>query len=91
MNKTELVQTVAASADISKAKADAAIKAFLNAVSEQLAEGNSVVLTGFGTFSSKHRKERIGRNPKTREEIKIPAAKVPHFKAGKTLKNAVNK
>jgi DNA-binding protein HU-beta len=90
VNKTELVQEVAECADIPKTVADKAVKAVLEAVSKQLALGNSVVLTGFGTFSTKERAARTGRNPKTGDPIEIAAAKIPNFKAGKTLKDIVN-
>ena len=91
MNKTELVHEVAERASISKADAERAIKALLATVSSQLAEGGSVALTGFGTFSQRFRKARKGRNPKTGQEIQIKSVKVPYFKTGKTLKDTVNK
>jgi len=91
VNKTKLVQEVAECADIPKTVADKAVNAFVERVSENLALGNSVVLTGFGTFSPKQRAARTGRNPRTGDPIEIEATTTPNFKAGKTLKDAVNK
>lgn len=90
MNKSELIDTIAAAADISKADAGRALDATLDAVTGALKKGDSVSLVGFGTFSVKQRAEREGRNPQTGETIKIAAATVPGFKAGKALKDAVN-
>ena len=90
MNKSELVDAVAASADIPKAAATRALDAMVDTVTSALAEGDQVVLVGFGTFSVKDRAARTGRNPQTGEPIEIKAAKVPGFKAGKALKDAVN-
>ena len=90
MNKSQLVDKIAEDAEISKAAASRALDAFTGAVSDSLKEGNSVALVGFGTFSVKERAARTGRNPQTGEEIQISAAKVPSFKAGKGLKDAVN-
>jgi len=90
MNKSELVDAVAASADIPKASATRALDALVETVTGALAEGDQVVLVGFGTFSVKDRAARTGRNPQTGEPIEIKAAKVPGFKAGKALKDAVN-
>ena len=89
MNKTELVAAVAAKADLSKKDADAAVAAVLDAVKEALADGDKVSLVGFGTFSVKTRAARTGLNPQTKETIDIPESKVPAFKAGAALKDAV--
>lgn len=91
MNKAELVNAVAEKADLSKKDSEAAITAFMDAISDCLAQGDKVQLVGFGAFEVKSRAERIGRNPKTKEAIKIPASKVPVFKPGKVLKEAVSK
>lgn len=91
MNKAELINAVAASADVSKKEAEVVISAALDAITAALQEGDKVQLVGFGAFEVKKRAERIGRNPKTKEEIKIPASVVPVFKAGKALKDAVAK
>lgn len=90
MNKTELIEAIAASADIPKTTAGKALDAVIDSITNALKSGDSVVLVGFGTFAVKERAARTGRNPKTREEIAIPASKVPGFKAGKALKDAVN-
>lgn len=90
MNKSELIEAVAAAADLSKASAGRAVDAMVNTVGEALKEGDQVVLVGFGTFSVKQRAARTGRNPQTGEPIEIKAANVPNFKAGKALKDAVN-
>ena len=90
MNKSELIDAIATSADLSKAAASNALDATLTAIEEALATGDQVTLVGFGTFSVKERAARTGRNPQTGEEIQISAAKVPSFKAGKGLKDAVN-
>jgi DNA-binding protein HU-beta len=90
VKKKDLVDKVAESAELSKKSAEDAVNAVLEAVSKELAQGGTVVLTGFGTFSTKKRGEREGRNPKTGEPIQIPSAIVPKFTAGKTLKDAVN-
>ncbi len=90
MNKSELIDAIAASADISKAAATRALDAVIESVTTSLKDGEPVVLVGFGTFAVKDRAARTGRNPKTNEEIQIPAAKVPSFKPGKGLKDAVN-
>ena len=89
MNKTELVAAVAAKAENSKKDADAAVKAVIDSVTEALADGDKVALVGFGTFEVKTRAARTGKNPRTGEAISIPASKVPSFKAGAALKNAV--
>lgn len=90
MNKNELVEQIAMAADISKAKAGMALDAFVEAVSSSLQKGEDVSLVGFGTFTVSERAARTGRNPQTGAEIKIPATKVPKFRAGKKLKDAVN-
>lgn len=90
MNKTELIEAVAASADLPKAAAGRALDAMVEAITDALKEQEQVVLVGFGTFSVKDRAARTGRNPQTGETIQIAAAKVPGFKAGKALKDAVN-
>lgn len=90
MNKAELIEAVAAAADLPKATASRAIDAVVDSVTSALTEGDQVVLVGFGTFSVKERAARTGRNPQTGKEIQIAAAKVPGFKAGKALKDAVN-
>lgn len=89
MNKTELVDAIAAKANITKVAAKTALEATLSAVSESLEKGDAVQLVGFGTFKVNSRKARTGRNPKTGKEIKIAATKVPAFVAGKGLKDAV--
>lgn len=90
MNKTQLVEKIAESADLSKASAGRALDAFIEAVGDALQSGDQVALVGFGTFSVRARAARTGRNPKTGEEIQIAEAKVPAFKAGKALKDACN-
>lgn len=90
MNKTELIDHIAGSADISKAAATRALDAVIEAVKTTLKKNDTVTLVGFGTFSVGTRAARTGRNPRTGEEIKIKAAKVPKFKPGKALKDAVN-
>ena len=90
MNKSELIDAVAASADLPKAAAGRALDAMVEAVTDALKEDDQVVLVGFGTFSVKDRAARTGRNPQTGEPIEIAAAKIPSFKAGKALKDAVN-
>ena len=91
MNKAELINAVAASADCSKKDAEAGITAALDAITAALKEGAKVQLVGFGSFEVKKRAARIGRNPKTKESIEIPASVVPVFKAGKALKDKVAK
>ncbi len=90
MNKSELIDAIASSADISKADAGRALDAAISAITTALKEGDQVTLVGFGTFLVKDRAARTGRNPQTGAEIKIAASKVPGFKAGKGLKDAVN-
>ena len=89
MNKSELVDSIAQSAGLTKEQAAKAVNAFTESVQGALQRGDDVVLVGFGTFSVKERKARTGRNPKTGEEIQIAASKVPSFKAGKGLKDSV--
>ncbi|MFI3250678.1 MAG: HU family DNA-binding protein [Eubacteriales bacterium] len=89
MNKTELINAVAERSSFSKKDADLAVSAVLEAITAALVAEEKIQIVGFGSFEVKHRAERIGRNPKTKEEIKIPASKVPVFKAGKVLKDAV--
>ena len=89
MNKTELIAAVAEKAELSKKDAEAAITAMVDAITEALSQEEKVQLVGFGSFEVKVRAERLGRHPKTKEEIHIPASKTPVFKAGKALKDAV--
>ena len=89
MNKAELIDAVAADADLSKAAAGRALDAALEAITKALKKKDTVTLVGFGTFSVRKRSARIGRNPQTGEEIKIKASRVPGFKAGKALKDAI--
>lgn len=89
MNKTELVAAVAAKAELSKKDAEAAVNAVFDSVKDALAEDDKVSLIGFGTFSVKTRAARTGLNPRTKETIEIPESKVPAFKAGSALKDAV--
>ena len=91
MNKAELISAVAATAEVSKKDAEAVIIATLDTITAALKEGEKVQLVGFGSFEVKKRAARIGRNPKTKESIEIPASVVPVFKAGKALKDAVAK
>ena len=90
LNKQELIDNMADSADISKAAAGRALDAMISSISGALKKGDSLTLVGFGTFSVRSRAARTGRNPKTGETIQIKAAKVPAFKAGKALKDALN-
>ena len=90
MNKTDLIESIAKSADISKASATRALDAVLEAVTTSLQNNEPVTLVGFGTFSVGERAARTGVNPRTKEVLNIAAAKVPKFKAGKALKDAVN-
>ncbi len=91
MNKADLINVVSASAEVSKKDAEAVITATLDAITDALKEGEKVQLVGFGSFEVKKRAARIGRNPKTKEPIDIPASTVPVFKAGKVLKDVVSK
>jgi len=90
VNKAELIDAVADGADISKADATRALETILAQITNTLKKGDQVALVGFGTFAVKERAARTGRNPRTGETINIPASKVPGFKAGKALKDAVN-
>lgn len=90
MNKSQLVDKIAEGAEISKAAAGRALDSFIEAVTGALKKGEQVALVGFGTFQVRERSARTGRNPQTGQTIQIAAAKVPSFKAGKALKDAVN-
>jgi DNA-binding protein HU-beta len=90
MNKSELVDAVAENADLSKAAAGRAVDAMVDVISDTLRNGDQVTLVGFGTFLTRQREAREGRNPRTNEKIQIKASRVPSFKAGKALKDAVN-
>ena len=91
MNKNDLIDAIAADADLSKASAGRALDAAIGGITGALAKGGSVSLVGFGTFSVKARAARQGRNPRTGETIQIAASNTPGFKSGKALKDAVNK
>ena len=91
MNKAELIAAVAAAAEISKKDAEIAVSATLDTITNALKEGDKVQLVGFGSFEVKKRAARTGRNPQTGETIEIAAAKLPVFKAGKALKDAIDK
>ena len=91
MNKTELIAAVAEKAEISKKDAEKAVKAFTDAVAEELAKGDKIQLVGFGTFEVSERAAREGRNPQTGESMTIAASKTPKFKPGKALKDEINK
>ena len=91
MNKAELVAAIAEQTELSKKDAEKALKAFTDVVAEELAKGEKIQLVGFGTFEVADRPAREGRNPKTGETMKIAASKAPKFKAGKALKDVVNK
>ena len=90
MNKGELVEAIATAADLSKADAERALEGMVKVIKKTLKSGDTISLVGFGTFSVRKRAARTGRNPRTGETIKIKASKVPGFKAGKGLKDAVN-
>jgi DNA-binding protein HU-beta len=90
VNKSELIDAIAESADLSKASATRALDAVIDTITGTLKSGEQVVLVGFGTFSVKERAARTGRNPRTGAPIEISAAKIPSFKAGKALKDSVN-
>lgn len=90
MNKSELIDSIADSADVSKAAAGRALEATIEAVKKAMKKGDMVTLVGFGTFYVGKRAARTGRNPRTGDAIKIKAAKVPKFRAGKGLKDAIN-
>ena len=89
MNKNELINAVAERANLTKKDSEAAVSAMVEAITDALCEGDKVQLVGFGSFEVKKREARVGRNPKTKEAIEIPATKVPVFKAGKLLKDSV--
>ena len=91
MNKTELIATVAEVAALSKKDAEKAVNATFDAITAALEAGEKVSLVGFGAFDVKERAARMGRNPRTKEEVEIPAPRVPLFKAGKALKDTVAK
>ena len=91
MNKAELINAVAEKAALSKKDSEAAVNAALEAITGALSDGDKVQLVGFGSFEVKKREARVGRNPKTKEAIEIPASKVPVFKVGKALKDVVAK
>ncbi len=91
MNKAELVAAIAAKTGDTKKAAETSLNAFVDVVTEELRKGEKVQLVGFGSFEVRKRAARKGRNPQTKEEIKIPASKAPVFKAGKALKDLVNK
>lgn len=90
MNKSELIAEVAAKAEITKKDADAAVSAVIDTITEALVKGDKVQLVGFGTFEVRERSARTGRDPRTGNNIEIPASKAPAFKAGKALKETVN-
>lgn len=91
MNKSELITSMAEKSKLTKKDAEIALKAFIESVEEALEKGEKVQLVGFGTFETRERAARVGRNPKTKEEIQIPESTVPVFKAGKEFKDKVNK
>lgn len=91
MTKVELIAKVAADAELSKKDAEKAVNAVVDGITAALAAGDKVALVGFGTFEARQRPARTGRNPRTKEEIQIPATVAPAFKAGKALKDAVAK
>lgn len=90
MNKTDLIDAIAAAADLPKASAGRALDAIVDSITDALSKGEPVTLVGFGTFAVKHRAAREGRNPQTGQTIQIKASNVPGFKPGKALKDAVN-
>lgn len=91
MNKADLIAAIAAKTGETKKSAEASVNAFVDVITESLVKGDKVQLVGFGSFEVRKRADRKGRNPQTKEEIKIPASKAPVFKAGKALKDLVNK
>jgi DNA-binding protein HU-beta len=91
MNKTDLVSAIASKSGLNKKNSEAALNAFISTVQDTLKKGDKVVLVGFGTFEVRKRAARKGRNPQTKKEITIPASNAPVFKAGKGLKDKVNK
>lgn len=90
MNKAELIESIAETAEMTKSDAARALDAAIEVIKKNLKKGNTITLVGFGTFEVRKRGARTGRNPRTGETIKIKASKVPAFKAGKALKDAVN-
>jgi len=90
MNKTDLINSIAAKSGLNKKNSEAALNATLSSIEEALQAGEKVVLVGFGTFEVRERAARKGRNPQTKKEITIPASKAPVFRAGKVLKDKVN-
>ena len=91
MNKTELIAAVAAKAGLTKKDAERVVNATIESITESLVKGDKVNISGFGIFEIKNREARVGLNPRTKEKIQIPATKLPVFKAGKALKDSVNK
>lgn len=91
MNKAELINAAAEKSGLSKKDTEAAVSAAIEAITESLTQGEKVQLVGFGSFEVKSRAARVGRNPRTKETIEIPASKIPVFKAGKALKDTVSK
>lgn len=90
MNKADLINSMSEKSELTKKDSEKALKALIESVEEALAKGDKVQLVGFGTFEVKERKARTGRNPRTREEIQIPASKAPAFKAGKEFRDLIN-
>lgn len=90
MNKADLVAAIASKTELTKKDAEASLNAITEIITEALVKGNKVQLVGFGSFETRKKAARKGRNPRTKEEIKIPASKAPAFKAGKALKDMVN-
>lgn len=90
MNKSELISKIAEKSSLTKKDAEKVFNAFVATIEEALLQGDKVQLMGFGSFEVRERKARVGRNPQTNEPLEIPASKVPAFKAGKSLKNALN-
>ncbi|WP_330655597.1 HU family DNA-binding protein [Clostridium tyrobutyricum] len=91
VNKSELIASISEKSNLTKKDAEAALKGFIQSVEDTLEQGDKVQLVGFGTFETRKRAARIGRNPRTKEEITIPESTVPVFKAGKEFKDRVNK
>ena len=90
MNKTELIAAVAEKTGVTRKESEQVLAAVLDTIAEELAKGERVQLVGFGAFETKHREPRVGRNPRTKEAVEIPASTVPTFKAGKQFKEKVN-
>lgn len=91
MNKTELIAAAAEKSGVTRKETEQVLTAVLDTIAEELAQGGRVQLVGFGAFETKHREPRVGRNPRTKEAVEIPASTVPVFKAGKALKEKVDK